>query len=90
MKSLHVFFPVLTALIAITTLGCSSNEYNCRCDVDLTDTGGYSLDFDTVIALNARAEQIANAECEGLEQATDYFMPAGVAADNIEVTCALD
>jgi len=79
---------LFTALVcAIGLISCVKKDYNCYCLADLPDTAGLSLDYDTTIVLSARADQVAETECQAFEEGSALIIPDAVSSDVLEVTC---
>lgn len=83
-----IAFTLVVASIALTS--CFKKSYDCHCNVDLPDTAGYALEFDTTFAITAHLEEEANVKCVAAEEATSFLATKYEELGSVTINCNLE
>lgn len=78
------------AILSIAMTSCFKKNYNCRCQIDLPDTAGYTFDVDTIFVVTARLDEEANVKCIAAEEASSFLATQYEAAGNVDINCNLE
>lgn len=78
------------AVLSVALVACVKKDYNCRCQIDLPDTAGYTFDVDTIFVVSARLEEEANVKCIAAEEASSFLATQYEAAGNVDINCNLE